>query len=291
MKPAMRIKPRRRDLALFDTVLGDRRPQHARFLVHAAAWLLAIGGHVSLLVMAYRAEPSLELWGAEMAVLIHEELAAQAPIAIEAAQAPEPEPPPELADPELAPTPAQDPGRRPAPSAPSRRVGQARQGQSAPAAEAGEIVATGAAKPGPVDFTDNTFVTGQASAYVGGVSASDGANQVPVPEQAVDRAAKRTGKPGRSSQARPVQLSGNEWRCDWPYAAVAQGIYEQSLVLRVLVRSDGTVERVTVVNDPGRGFGSAAIACARRTRFMPALNADGEPIRAMSPPIRVRFTR
>ena len=63
------------------------------------------------------------------------------------------------------------------------------------------------------------------------------------------------------------------------------------MLIRVVARSDGTVEAVTIVSDPGHGFGEAAASCARRTRFLPARASTGETIRATSPPIRVRFTR
>jgi protein TonB len=72
---------------------------------------------------------------------------------------------------------------------------------------------------------------------------------------------------------------------------VSKDIYEQSVLLQVVVRADGSVESVRVLQDPGDGFGRTAIACAKTTRFTPALDAEGRPIRATSPPIRVRFKR
>jgi protein TonB len=62
-------------------------------------------------------------------------------------------------------------------------------------------------------------------------------------------------------------------------------------VIRVVVDANGKVESAEIVSDAGHGFGAAAIACALRTHFTPARAADGNPIRAQSPPIRVRFTR
>jgi protein TonB len=46
-----------------------------------------------------------------------------------------------------------------------------------------------------------------------------------------------------------------------------------------------------VLADPGHGFGAAAVACALRTRFVPARARSGQAVRSLSPPIRVRFTR
>ena len=62
-------------------------------------------------------------------------------------------------------------------------------------------------------------------------------------------------------------------------------------MIRVVVTARGAVESAEIVTDPGDGFGAAALACARRTRFSPALDPRGRPIRARSPAIRVHFTR
>ena len=62
-------------------------------------------------------------------------------------------------------------------------------------------------------------------------------------------------------------------------------------MVQVTVQLDGRVRAATLLNDPGHGFGPAAIACALRTRFEPARDREGKPIAALSPPVRVRFTR
>jgi TonB family protein len=61
--------------------------------------------------------------------------------------------------------------------------------------------------------------------------------------------------------------------------------------VRVTVGPEGRVESVRLVSDPGWGFGAAAVRCARAARFGPALDLQGRPVRASSPPIRVRFSR
>jgi protein TonB len=68
-------------------------------------------------------------------------------------------------------------------------------------------------------------------------------------------------------------------------------VNEAAVVLRVLVQADGSVQAVNVLADPGSGFGDAARTCAMRTPFRPALDDDGGPVAAWSPPIRVRFLR
>jgi protein TonB len=88
-----------------------------------------------------------------------------------------------------------------------------------------------------------------------------------------------------------VSLDRAAWSCPWPAEADAQQIDQETVVLRVAVRPDGRVERVEVVSDPGFGFGSAARLCALATPFQAARNVAGEPIGALSPPIRVHFFR
>jgi protein TonB len=88
-----------------------------------------------------------------------------------------------------------------------------------------------------------------------------------------------------------VFLARQSWSCPWPSEAESLPVDEETVVIRVVVRPDGTAESVAIVSDPGHGFGQAAASCAMRTPFVPAHAAGGAPIRATSAPIRVRFTR
>ena len=159
------------------------------------------------------------------------------------------------------------------------------------AAQAATVVAQHPAPGAPVDLTADTVVTGTANAYAGGVTASTGTSISAVPEK---RSANAPGAafplapPDRSS---PVSLESEHWSCPWPREADAEQIDEQTVVLRVFVDRTGAAATVTVLADPGHGFGPAAAACAMRTRFTPARDRRGEPIPSTSPPIRVRFTR
>jgi protein TonB len=103
-----------------------------------------------------------------------------------------------------------------------------------------------------------------------------------------DPSAARSGSGDRSGG---VALGERSWSCPWPREAEAQRIDEQTVVIKVVVDPDGTVASATVVSDPGHGFGRAAVACALHTRFIPARDRDGRPIRAESPSVLVRFTR
>jgi protein TonB len=130
-------------------------------------------------------------------------------------------------------------------------------------------------------------VTGSATAYAGGVTSATGTNPQAVQTREVDPRA----PPGEPDRSRPVSLDDPDWKCPWPREAEMEQIDEQIAIVRVLVRPDGSVESASVVKDPGHGFGQAAVACAMRTRFEPARDRMGRPIRAQSPPVRVRFTR
>ena len=147
----------------------------------------------------------------------------------------------------------------------------------------------------PVDLTADVFVAGTARQLAGGSTAPGGTS----PSASSGRRA--PGPPasgaslgpdgGRSDPSRPVSLAGESWSCPWPAEAEPLAIEEQTVLIRVVARSDGTAEAVTVLADPGHGFGDAASDCARRARFLPARNSKGDAVRATSPPIRVRFSR
>ena len=147
-----------------------------------------------------------------------------------------------------------------------------------PPAQAAAVIAA------PVDLTQEKIVTDFATAYVGGVSSFGGTNVTAVHSDVDPNA-----KPHDGSNT--VTLEDSNWNCPWPRDAEADPVRERFVVLRVVVGTDGAVESAKIITDPGLGFGPAALECAKRTRFSPALDPHGDPIKAESPPIRVRFTR
>jgi protein TonB len=275
----------------------------------AIAVVVAVGVHAAAWTWALLAETSLETWSAQVAARVHAELTREEVIDL-------PEPPrkaPEKAP--AAPPPLLE--SQPEPASPAERVAEpepeppAAKPPAPPPAptEAGRVVAR-EGPPGPVDLTGFDIVSGEAKIYAGGATVAGGVKierEVPVPvvERRRRRPAaapepaleKRDGgaaapvAPPPPDRSRPVRLEGTEWRCPWPREADAEAIDEQVVVIRVVVRPDGTAESPEVLEDPGYGFGPAAAACALKTRFEPALDRQGRPIRAPSPPIRVRFTR
>ncbi len=215
---------------------------------------------------------------------------------VEIAAAPPPPPPPPA--PEVAPEPEPV---RPAPKAAVRAPAPASAPAPTPAAapapgpvapaQAGKVVAA-ADEPEILDFTGFDIASGEGQAYVGGVTASAGTNTVAARGDAVAPGdAVGVGTGGARSRARSVQLPGRNWDCPWPDDARAIRAVAQEVLLRAVVRPDGTAVSVEILSEPGNGFGEAARRCAQAARFEPALDAAGEPVLASSPPIRVRFTR
>ena len=242
---------------------------------------VGVGLHFGLWLMARRSEPSLESWSAELATRVHAELGRQSDLELV------PPPPPEPPVREEVPEPIAE---APAQRAPARdRRTDSR--TPAPPAQAGQIIAQDPTAGAAIDLTAQTFVTGSANAYAGGTTTARGTNAVAVPTRSVDPNAAPTGTPGEPDRSNTIRLEGDEWRCAWPREADAEQIDEQAVVIRVVVRADGTVESATLVSDPGHGFGQAAVACATRTRFVPARDRGGRAFTSTSPPIRVRFTR
>ncbi|MDC0675156.1 energy transducer TonB family protein [Nannocystis radixulma] len=254
------------------------------------AIVVAVLLHLGLAVLILRAQPTLETWSATMAARVHDELTRLQLADVEPAEPPKPPPepaPPEPPPPATEPAPAVAAATPPAP-APAPRPAPAR---------AARVVA---APPGALDLTGDVVVVGSASAYVGGATSSTGTGTKPVPNAssqptpappAPPPAEPPPAAPPTVDRSRPVALASAEWNCPWPAEADGLALDEQVAVIRVVVDARGVVETAEVVDDPGDGFGRAALACARVTRFSPALDRDGHPLRARSPAIRVHFTR
>ncbi len=239
--------------------------------------LIALGLHGVLFVWTMGSERSLESWSAAVAARVHAELSREQ--FVELVQPPPPPPP--TPPREQAPPP-------PRPAVPKVKAPKqvAEHSTPPPPAQAGNIIAREQRPDEPADLTGETFVTGRASSYAGGVTTSSGTNPMAVQTREVDPRASPV-QPDRSS---PVGLEDPDWKCPWPREAENEQIDEQIALVRVVVRADGTVESANIVRDPGHGFGQAALACALQTRFIPAHDRDGRPIRSQSS-VRVRFTR
>jgi protein TonB len=88
---------------------------------------------------------------------------------------------------------------------------------------------------------------------------------------------------------RPTMLPGSGCGGYYPRQADAD-----SAVVTVIavVGASGSAERLSLSSESpsGQGFGGAARACLRQSRFSPALDKSGRPVKAVAT-VRVRFTR
>ena len=264
---------------IVDLVFAPGRAAPRRRLPAA---LIAALAHLGLGAWIVGMQPSLEAWSADLASRIHDELTR-----VEIVELAPQEPPP--APPEAPPSePAADP--TPAAAPPSEPAPRVRLKVGAAPARAGKIVSAPGA---PLDLTGDVFVEGQGSAYAGGATSPGGTSTTPTPKAGTPPTPKppTPAQPDKPSRAAPVSLPTDEWNCPWPDEATDLPIDEQTATIRVTVRADGSVESSEIIKDPGDGFAAAAIRCARRTRFTPAKDPEGRPIRAVSPPIRLHFYR
>ena len=250
------------------------------------ALLMALALYGGLAGSVLRSQPSLESWSAQVAARIHADLRREQLVDLKVPSRPPPPPPEPVAQKPVVPPPPARSTEKVSSRAP-HRTGAPR---PPPPAQAGAVVAQAVDPNQPVDLTGNIFIQGTASTYAGGVTTSSGTSTAAVHTRKVAPAA----PPGVStapSRARSVQLEEEDWSCPWPPEADDERIDEQTAVVQVVVDADGRAESAVVLADPGFGFGHAAVECARRARYTPALDSEGQPIRSKSPPLRVRFTR
>jgi periplasmic protein TonB len=239
----------------------------------AAAVVAATVVHLALFAWATASGSSLAAWSAQLAAQLHEEMGRERVVEL----SPPPPPPP--------PKPVQPPPAQREPLARSPRSAPRRaDSRPPPPAQAGRIIAQ-EGPPAPLDLTGDTFVTGTAQAYPGGVTSPSGTNPNAVESREVDPKA----PPGEPDRSRRVALA-DEGCARWPPEAEAEPIDQKEVVTRLVIRPDGTVSSVKVIGDPGQGFAAAAIECAQRARFTPALDAAGRPIQVQVQ-FRWHFTR
>jgi protein TonB len=166
-------------------------------------------------------------------------------------------------------------------------------------AEAAKVLTADPQPNEPVDMTGG-FVTGSGSTYAGGQTASDGTSKTAVynPMAAHSGVPGGTGTvgtapPRKEDKSRAPGLLGSvEWNdCPFPAEADAEQIDQAFVLIQVKVKPDGSPENVSVVQDPGHGFGREARKCAMRKRFQQGLDVDGNPVGGTTKPFRVRFER
>jgi periplasmic protein TonB len=202
---------------------------------------------------------------------------------------PEPEPEPEVREQPVvqrAPEPQAPPP--PEPPAPA-------------AAQAGEALTAEPDPDEPVDMT-NTIVTGPGTRYAGGITTDEGTSQTAVRDTRArgDGPKDGTGKlagppppppPPPKSQARAPLPESRNWNCGFPAEADMEQVDRATVMITVTVGPDGRAKTVSILKDPGFGFGRLAKSCALRMRYNVGLDAEGRPMTKTTPPFPVHFTR
>jgi protein TonB len=220
---------------------------------------------------------------------MHDRLYSQVDLAEDKPPPPPPPPPPQEKEPEPPP-----PAARAAPPPPSEAA------KPPAAAEAGKVLTAEADPDEPVDLTGDGFVSGAGDRFAGGVTASTGSSKKAVRSAQASPTGTGTGikapaappapSVDRSRSAGPAP--GAAWAdCGFPPEAEAEDINFQKVLISVTVRTDGTARSVTVLQDPGYGFGTWARKCALRKTYQVAQDASGTPVEQTTPPFTVKFTR
>lgn len=122
----------------------------------------------------------------------------------------------------------------------------------------------------------STATSGGFAAPVGNTLYGELPRTAPKPEEVKPYVAEKYVAPTQVTVL-PRPLSTEIPRGEYPPDALAQGL-EATVVLRLLVDETGKVAAATAVEDPGHGFGEAAVRIARRYfRFEPARRGT-EPV-------------
>jgi len=200
--------------------------------------------------------------------------------------APEPTPEPEAPAPTPVAAPATPPTPRDAPPPPPA------------AAEAGKVLTQDPDPNEPVDLTGDGFVTGTGDRFAGGVTASTGTAKTAVrdlraaPEGVGKAPPGPVAAPSGPDLSRPAAPLGGSWNdCEFPAEADVEGIDSAVVQLSVTVGPNGRAKSVSVLRDPGNGFGRSARSCAFRKTYTPALDRSGTAVTMTTAPFTVRFTR
>jgi protein TonB len=157
-------------------------------------------------------------------------------------------------------------------------------------AEAAPLLTAPGEDPYGVATGNNANATG-LQAGGGTETHGDATRPGAVPEAKVS-AGPVAAAPPKEDRSRPPTIAGGlAWSCPFPPEADADGRDTAVATIVVTVSPDGTPASVSIVADPGSGFGRAARQCAFGRRYQPGLDRDGAPTKATTPPIRVRFSR
>ena len=218
----------------------------------------------------------------------------QAQIDVDLSEPPPPPPPPPAPEPEPEPQ-APPPPAANAPPPPSDNTPP----PPPAAAEAGKVLTQDPDPNEPVDLTADGFVSGTGDRFAGGVTAANGTSDKAVRDlRAQPDGVGKAPPPGPVAPpsgpdlSRPAAPLAGSWNdCEFPAEADIEGIDSAVVQLTVTVGPNGRAKSVTILRDPGNGFGKSARSCAFRKQFNAALDRAGNAITMSTPPFTVRFTR
>jgi periplasmic protein TonB len=89
-----------------------------------------------------------------------------------------------------------------------------------------------------------------------------------------------------------VQPAITEWKCAFPKEADAPPeVDHAAVIVKVDVGASGHATNVEVFDDPGRGFGDAAKACALGATYEPARDEGGKAVAGQTSKVRIHFDR
>jgi protein TonB len=167
------------------------------------------------------------------------------------------------------------------------------------AAEAGKVLTQDPDPNEPVDLTGDGFVSGTGDRFAGGVTASNGTSKGAVRDMRAQPDGVGKAPPGPVATvpsgpdlSRPASPLGGSWNdCEFPAEADIEGIDSAVVQLTVTVGPNGRAKSVTILRDPGNGFGQSARSCAFRKTFNTALDRSGTAVTMSTAPFTVRFTR
>ncbi len=253
--------------------------------VVAYALLCAVLVHTAFVVRAELIPLEMMLWARGVSREVHYRLYETYEIDLLKPLEPAPAPP--------APEPVKEEPKEAPPPAPVKDVTTP---PAAPAAARAGAVLTAAPDPDAPAVFDG-FISGTSETFSGGASAANGTSDTAVRvKPGVSGVPGGTGTaptgPAAVDRSRVANTAGSrDWNCPFPAEADVDQIDQAFPSIQVTVRADGSPERAVIVSDPGHGFGRAAVSCAMRQRFEPALDRDGSAIPGLTKAIRVRFER
>jgi protein TonB len=165
------------------------------------------------------------------------------------------------------------------------------------AAKAGAVLTAPPDPDAPANF--DGIISGSGETFAGGNTGVNGTSDTAVRTKPLaaggvpgGTGTAKTGPVSAVDHTRVAGVSGSkDWNCPFPPEADSEQIDQAFPTIQVAVRADGSPERVTVLSDPGHGFGRAATRCAMQQRYSAAMDHDGNPIPGLTKSISVRFER